>query len=93
MKRPPRITKREKKAMASAAPSAQHDHHHEHIHCTACGKHLEVEQFDPPATARWVKCAHGTPFASCVECEETTKKLLAEHDRTGKPVQFAPSFH
>jgi len=95
VKRLPRITKREKKKLAPQATNAglEHDHEHEHIHCTACGKHLYVEQFDAPATAAWLKCQHSSEFATCTACRETTQRLLDEHDRTGQPVKFAPSFH
>lgn len=67
--------------------------HHEHIHCTACGKHLDVEEFEAPATAVWVKCQHGSEFPSCTACLDKTKERLAEHDRTGKPVETAHAWH
>lgn len=95
VKRQPRLTKREKKAIAGPAqPSAQADHHHhQHIHCTACGRHLDEHEFEAPKTAEWVNCKHGSTFSSCTACVEVTKKLLDEHDRTGKPVNAAPAYH
>ncbi len=98
VKRQPRLTKREKKQLAPSTSSTSstgggHDHEHEHIHCTACGKHIDVEDFDTPASAMWLRCQHGSEFASCVDCKDATKRLLDEHDKTGQPVKFAPSFH
>lgn len=91
-KRAPRLTKREKKAANPTAGGGGH-HHHEHIHCTACGKHLDAEQFDAPASALWVKCQHGSEFPSCAEHLAETKARLDEHDRTGKPVEAAAAWH
>jgi hypothetical protein len=92
VKRQPRVTKREKKKLAPQA-TTHADEHHDHIHCTACGKHIEVEDFDAPATALWLKCQHGSEFSACVGCKDVTQRMLDEHDRTGEPVKFAPSFH
>jgi hypothetical protein len=92
MQREKRLTKRERKALApkKPVPAAQSN---THIHCTACGKHLDPSQFQAPATAVRVACQHGSKFASCVECVPATKRLLAEHDRTGQQVQAAGAWH
>lgn len=95
-KRAPRVTKKERRAINQAAPGGGGGgghHHHEHIHCTACGKHLDVDQFDAPASALWMRCEHGSQFPSCTACVDVTKERLAEHDRTGKPVDAAPAWH
>ncbi len=99
MKREKRLTKKERKAI-SPGPAytppkdggGGHHHHHNHIHCTACGKHLDDSGFEA-GTAQWVKCDHQSEFATCTPCLEKTKELLAEHDRTGKPVQQAGAWH
>lgn len=98
MKREKKLTKREKKALSprpivpQAAPQ-QHGHHH-HIHCTACGKHLDEHMFEGDAPeAVWLRCDHLSEFASCAACSAKTKELLAEHDRTGKPVKQASAWH
>lgn len=92
--RPKRLTKKEKKAQAGggAAPAAGGGHRH--IHCTACGKHLDEEEFEAePAEALWLTCDHGSSFASCAGCAERTQALLAEHDRTNQPVRGAQAWH
>lgn len=92
-----RLTKKEKKAVGGgpiARPAGQGQHHHHHIHCTACGVHLDEEQFDGDAPeAVWLTCEHGSSFASCSGCAERTKELLAEHDRTNQPVRAANAWH
>lgn len=96
MKRQKRLTKRERKALdPRPAPIATEDHHHhQHIHCTACGVHLDEEQFeDEPPTALWLTCEHHSQFASCASCADKTRELLAEHDRTGQPVRQASAWH
>ena len=92
MKRAPRLTKRERKAQ-SPGPQPPAQHQHQHIHCTACGLHLDAAQFQAPATATWIRCAHGSQFASCTGCAAQTAALLAEHDRTGQPVKSAAAWH
>ncbi len=91
MKREKQLTKRERKAMKPGrpAPAAQE----QHIHCVACGAHLDVAQFDPPASAQYVRCKHGSQWASCTACVPRSKALLDEHDRTGQPVQSAGAWH
>ncbi len=97
MKREKRLTKKERKAEAGGPRPAQlpgDGHQHHHIHCTACGLHLDEENFEgSPAKAEWVACQHGSTFASCTEHVEKTKVMLAEHDRTGQPVRAASAWH
>jgi hypothetical protein len=92
MKRPKQLTKRERKALSPARPRPA-QHQHQHIHCVACGIHLNPEQFDAPATATYVRCQHGSTFPSCQGCVPQSRALLAEHDRTGQPVQSAAAWH
>jgi hypothetical protein len=91
MKREKRLTKRERKALAPSRAAAPQNA--EHIHCVACGKHLDPADFEPPATATLLRCQHRSQFASCVGCAAASKHLLAEHDRTGTPVQAAGAWH
>jgi hypothetical protein len=91
MKREKRLTKRERKALAPKPPQAAQDG--KHIHCVACGKHLDPSEFDAPATAMRIQCQHRSTFATCVACADLSRRLLAEHDRTGQPVQFAAAWH
>ncbi|WP_437526637.1 hypothetical protein WME79_41345 [Sorangium sp. So ce726] len=91
MKREKRLTKRERKALAPARPAQPHEH--KHIHCVACGKHLDPEAFLAQGSATWIQCLHKSRFATCIECVEISKRLLAEHDRTGQPVQSAQAWH
>ncbi len=93
MKRKPKLTKREKKALAPARPAQQQQHNHGHIHCIACGKHLEESDFEPPATATIITCQHGSNFPSCVKCMPQAQALVAEHDRTNQPVKTAGAWH
>lgn len=96
MKREKRLTKRERKAAdAQSNPGSghTHDHDHQHIHCIACGRHIDPNEFETPATATIVTCEHGSNFPSCVGCVTPSKALLAEHDRTGKPVKTAGAWH
>lgn len=70
----------------------EHKHDHQHIHCIACGRHLDQEQF-AAKTAVVVTCEHGSRFPSCKDCEEASQALLAEHDKTGQPVRAASAWH
>ena len=89
-KTPKRLTKRERKELYGKGPSGAS----QHIHCVACGAHLDPHQFKgPPATARWLRCDHGSTFASCEDCVPEAQRRLAEHDRSGRPVQTAPAWH
>jgi hypothetical protein len=96
MKRKPKLTKREKKAMSPprAAPAAgKPGDDGGHIHCVACGKHLEPTDFDAPAVATVITCDHGSKFASCTKCVTKSTALVKEHDATNKPVRFATAWH
>ena len=96
MKRKPKLTKRERKALDpvyAARRAAAPEHDHGHIHCIACGKHLELGDFDTPATATMLGCAHGSQFPACVGCATKAQAALDEHDRTNQPVKTAPVRH
>jgi hypothetical protein len=93
MKRTKRLTKREKKALTTASRVAKSPDPNQHIHCIACGRHIDRSEFQSPAAAVMVQCQHGSQFASCLACVDRTKKLLAEHDRTGSPVATAAAWH
>jgi len=93
MKREKKLTKRERKAAAGGPTGGGHSHGEQHIHCTACGRHLDGQEFEDPATATVVSCKHGSSFPSCVSCVPKTTELLAEHDRTGQPVKTAALWH
>jgi hypothetical protein len=94
MKRMPKLTKRERKAMSPARPqAAPHQHDHGHIHCIACGRHLNESDFDAPATATVITCDHGSNFPSCVACMPQAMAAVKEHDRTNQPVQTASAWH
>lgn len=92
MKRKPRLTKKERKALAPTRPQAASDGH-QHIHCIACGRHLDEADFESPATATIITCDHGSNFPSCVRCMPQSMALVKEHDRTNTPVQVAPAWH
>ena len=95
MKREKRLTKREKKAAnprGTAAAAGGGDE--QHIHCIACGRHIDVHEFDGANPgAMWINCQHRSTFPSCVECAPVTRERLAEHDRTGQPVKQAGAWH
>jgi hypothetical protein len=94
MKREKRLTKKERKAQAPAQAQMTGGHgHHGHIHCIACGKHLDAESFGEPGGAEFIRCEHGSDFPSCQGCHDKSKALIAEHDRTNKPVQKAAAWH
>ena len=98
MNREKRLTKREKKAAAPVRAMPQQRAQpqgdgSQHIHCVACGRHLDPSFFDAPATAEYVRCAHGSTFATCSNCVTKSKALLAEHDRTGQAVKAAAAWH
>jgi hypothetical protein len=89
MQRKKRLTKRERKEQSPGAP-----HQHTHIHCIACGRHLDPEEFTAtPPTANYLICEHQSRFPACVDCEVVARSLIAEHDRTGKPIQQAAAWH
>jgi hypothetical protein len=92
MKREKRLTKREKKAQGGGGGGHQHDAGH--IHCIACGRHIDPAEFSQnPAGAVIITCEHKSQFPSCAGCEVSARYLVAEHDRTGKPVQTAAAYH
>lgn len=93
MKREKKLTKRERKAAAGGPTGGGHTHGEQHIHCTACGRHLDVDHEFDDGRAMWVACKHGSTFASCTACEPKTKEILAEHDRTGQPPKSANAWH
>lgn len=91
MKREKRLTKRERKALDGPAQPKKDA---PHIHCVACGRHIDPSEFTKsPVNANWIRCAHGTKYASCTGCVEGARVRLATHDRTGKPVEVAPAWH
>jgi hypothetical protein len=91
MKRAKRMTKRERKA---ANPGAQAPAAPRHIHCIACGRHLEPDEFSlSPATATIITCEHGSQFPSCVGCAVQAQMLVDAHDRSGQPVKTAQAWH
>ena len=92
MKREKKLTKRERKAANGAGPSGKAQET-QHIHCVACGRHIDPSEFGAAATATRVACQHKSQFPSCAGCVERTRALLAEHDRTGQPVQTAAAWH
>jgi ribosomal protein L32 len=94
MKREKRLTKKERKAQAPAQAQASGGHQHQgHIHCIACGKHLDAEMFGEADGAEFIRCDHGSDFPSCIGCHAKSKALIAEHDKTNKPVQKAAAWH
>lgn len=73
-----------------------------HIHCVACGKHLDTvgevrarQAGGAFGSALWasLRCAHGTVFQACMGCMAKARRLLDEHDRTGRGVNAAPAWH
>lgn len=90
MKRQKKLTKRERKAETGGRAQA---HGGQHIHCVACGRHLDLHEFDDPPKATMIVCKHGASFPSCVDCEALSRKLVAEHDETGGQVKTAPAWH
>jgi len=90
MQRTKRLTKRERKEQS---PSAQ-QHQQAHIHCIACGRHLNPQEFTAtPPSAEYLTCEHQSRFPSCVDCETASRRLIADHDRTGKPIAQAQAWH
>ena len=93
MKRKPQLTKREKKAMAPPRPAQPAPQGGGHIHCVACGKHLDPNDFEAPATATTITCDHGSQFPSCVKCMVKSTALVQEHDASNQPVRSATAWH
>lgn len=92
MKRKPQLTKREKKALAPPRPQ-QPAATGGHIHCIACGKHLDPNDFEAPATATSITCDHGSQFPSCTRCLAKSTSLVKEHDATNQPIRSATAWH
>jgi hypothetical protein len=91
MQRKPRLTKRERK---DQNPSAGGGHQQAHIHCIACGRHLDAQEFvAAPPTAKYLICEHQSRFPACSDCDLVARGLIADHDRTGKPIQQAAAWH
>jgi hypothetical protein len=93
MKREKRLTKRERKAQNPRGPGALAPNPNQHIHCISCGRHLDAAEFQAPASAKLIRCQHGSTFPACVTCEASAVALIAEHDRTRQPVQRAGAWH
>jgi hypothetical protein len=92
MQRPKRLTKKERKALSPGPATGTNNE--SHIHCIACGRHLDPEEFDStPPTATALRCDHGTQFPSCVACTVQSKLLIEAHDRSGQPVKTAGAWH
>jgi len=93
MKREKRLTKREQKSNDPKRPQ-QKGQGGQHIHCIACGRHMEPAEFSTmPPKAVYLVCDHDARFPSCAECQVTARYLIAEHDRTGNPVQAVSAWH
>ena len=92
MRREKRLTKREKKEQTGGGGGQAQDA--QHIHCVACGRHIDPDEFGAsPPGAVFIRCDHGSRFASCAGCQARAKELIAEHDRSGKPVAAASAWH
>ena len=91
MRREKRLTKREKKAQSAGAG---HAHQGQHIHCVACGRHIDPDEFGAsPPNAVFLRCNHGSRFPACAGCQGRAQQLIEEHDRSGKPVAAAAAWH
>ena len=91
MQRKKRLTKSERKALS---PETARQHQAAHIHCIACGRHLDPQEFSAaPPTAKYLICDHQSRFPACVDCDVVARSLIAEHDRTGKPITQAAAWH
>ena len=91
MKREKRLTKREKKEQGGGGQPHEHGGH---IHCIACGRHIDPNEFSSaPPSAMVITCDHKSQFPACANCEVTARYHVAEHDRTGKPVNTASAYH
>jgi hypothetical protein len=90
MKREKRLTRKERRAL-DPGPKP---HGHAHIHCIACGRHLDPEEFEAkPPEALYLRCDHGSRFPSCASCEVQARVLIAEHDRSGRQIAVAKAWH
>ncbi len=91
MKRAKQLTKRERKALAP--PRASAGAPAQHIHCIACGRHIDPVELEAPASATMLRCEHGSRFPSCITCQDRSKELISEHDRTGTNIRAAGAWH
>ena len=64
-----------------------------HIHCVACGKHLDPQDFEAPATATTITCDHGSTFPTCTKCLAKSTALVKEHDESNAPIRAATAWH
>ena len=72
-----------------------------HIHCVACGKHLDTvgearaRQGGAIGGTLWasLRCAHGSVFQACLGCMAKARRLLDDHDRSGRAVAMAEAWH
>lgn len=93
MKREKRLTRREKKEQ-DPTRAERLRHAAPHIHCVACGRHMEPEEFSGISPRGvYLTCDHGSRFPSCAGCQVTAQYLIAEHDRTGQPIAKAGAWH
>lgn len=93
MKREKRLTKKERQGLDPTREGRVHKPG-QHIHCIACGRHLDPPEFTAmPPKAVYLTCDHNSQFPSCADCQVTARYLIAEHDRTGKPVTVAQAWH
>ena len=91
MQRKKRLTKRETKALS---PGPSGNQQATHIHCIACGRHLDPQEFSAAQpTAEYLSCDHQSRFPACVDCDARARGLIADHDRTGKPIAQAAAWH
>ena len=91
MQRKKRLTKSERKALS---PVTAGQHQMAHIHCIACGRHLDPQEFTAaPPSAKYLICEHQSRFPACTDCDVLARNLIAEHDRTGKPIAQAAAWH
>jgi hypothetical protein len=92
MQRTKRLTKRERKELSPGQSGAQQQS--AHIHCIACGRHLDAQEFSAiPPTAKYLICDHQSRFPACADCDVVARGLIADHDRTGKPIAQAAAWH
>jgi len=92
MQRKKRLTKSERKALSPGPAGAGQQQ--AHIHCIACGRHLDPQEFSAaPPTAKYLICDHQSRFPACADCDVVARGLIAEHDRTGKPIAQAAAWH
>jgi hypothetical protein len=92
VKREKQLTKRERKLLKAPADSDRPPPG-DHIHCVACGRHIDHAELDPPVRAVMLRCQHKSLFAACTGCAKKARELLAEHDRTGEPVEQVAAWH